>query len=822
MSNRRHLGLVAGAATLLAAAPMSAIFDQWTWFFQCLLTVGLIVGAATLARSLRAPVWAQVLAMSGTLVFMLTWLYPSDGEVLALIPTPSTFSHFGGLLTAAVDDMSSYGVPVPDRPGLLFLTVLGVGAVAIVVDLVTVSLRRPALAGLPMLAIYSVPVAIYTDSISPIPFVIGAAGFLWLLAADNVDRVRRFGRRFSGDGRDVDAWEPSPLAAAGRRLAVVGVLVAVALPLAVPDLGVGLLSSFGPGGGGDGTGRGARKGPGAVDLFAELSGQLNQSETRELLKVTTNEPEPYYLRFAVADQVDQRGFRNRAPSGRAVSRDLPPAPAARAGVTRQTFRAQVEISDAFDMPMLPVYAQLVNEPDGMDSSWFYDSNAQIVYSNRSRSVGKAYEFDYVRSRYDPAALRRAAALAGDSELRLAFTAVPQEARVSDQVRQLTRGEDTDYDKVRAIYDFFSAENEFTYSLQTERGTSGSDIVDFLENRTGFCEQYAAAMTWMVRAAGIPARVAFGFTNGTRKGNTSTLTNRNLHAWTEVYFAGFGWVPFDATPAASVAGAVDAAWAPDPNQPVEADPTAGPTAAPGADSSAAASVGPDGRLEDGADEGAGTIPTPNSTNWPWWTLGAIVLLLALLATPALRRVLVRRRRQAGGIADAPATVTAPPVPGAVRPMTVVAGAEEVARARLDAHAAWDELMDTMVDFRVPVDPTETPRATSERLVSHAVLTGPAADATRLLGRAEERARYAREPLRGGDLATGLDTVRRALADAATRGQRLAAVVMPPSVLLRWRLGLVEATTRVILATGRGRDRLGRLNPRRRVIAARAPH
>ena len=46
------------------------------------------------------------------------------------------------------------------------------------------------------------------------------------------------------------------------------------------------------------------------------------------------------------------------------------------------------------------------------------------------------------------------------------------------------------------------------------------------------------MAWLVRAAGIPARVAFGFTNGSKRdGDTYTLTNLNLHAWTEVYFDG---------------------------------------------------------------------------------------------------------------------------------------------------------------------------------------------------------------------------------------------------------------------------------------------
>ena len=42
-----------------------------------------------------------------------------------------------------------------------------------------------------------------------------------------------------------------------------------------------------------------------------------------------------------------------------------------------------------------------------------------------------------------------------------------------------------------------------------------------------------------------------------------------------------------------------------------------------------------------------------------------------------------------------------------------------RARADAHAAWDELLDTLVDFRVRVDPTETPRATADRLVRDAL-------------------------------------------------------------------------------------------------------
>src|SRR5690606_13069010 len=118
------------------------------------------------------------------------------------------------------------------------------------------------------------------------------------LVADNVDRVRRFGRRFTGDGRDIEVWEPSPLAAAGRRMAIVGVLVAVAVPLAIPGMTTGLLDRFGSGG--DGPGSGSGRG-GRVNLWAMLEGTLKQDEEIEMLRVATSDPNPGYLRFGVAD-----------------------------------------------------------------------------------------------------------------------------------------------------------------------------------------------------------------------------------------------------------------------------------------------------------------------------------------------------------------------------------------------------------------------------------------------------------------------------------------------------------------------------------------
>ena len=106
-----------------------------------------------------------------------------------------------------------------------------------------------------------------------------------------------------------------------------------------------------------------------------------------------------------------------------------------------------------------------------------------------------------------------------------------------------------YARVHAIHDFLTDNaNGFIYSLSTAPGTSGNDLVDFLRLRRGYCEQYAGAMAVMVRAAGVPARMALGYTPGTRlPDGTRMITSNDAHAWVEVYFRDLGWVPFDPTP-----------------------------------------------------------------------------------------------------------------------------------------------------------------------------------------------------------------------------------------------------------------------------------
>ena len=69
----------------------------------------------------------------------------------------------------------------------------------------------------------------------------------------------------------------------------------------------------------------------------------------------------------------------------------------------------------------------------------------------------------------------------------------------------------------------------------------------LEAPEGYCVYFASAMAVMARIAGLPARYVEGYLAVPDENGECVVTGRSAHAWAEVYFKGFGWVVFDATP-----------------------------------------------------------------------------------------------------------------------------------------------------------------------------------------------------------------------------------------------------------------------------------
>ncbi|MBE5807901.1 MAG: hypothetical protein E7317_06130, partial [Clostridiales bacterium] len=109
--------------------------------------------------------------------------------------------------------------------------------------------------------------------------------------------------------------------------------------------------------------------------------------------------------------------------------------------------------------------------------------------------------------------------------------------------EIVAGLENPYDKARAIELWLKA--NCTYALDVEQPDARRDFVSgfLLGTRRGYCSYFASAMTVMCRIAGVPARYVEGYA-AEASATPVTLTGENAHAWTEVCFAGIGWVSFD--------------------------------------------------------------------------------------------------------------------------------------------------------------------------------------------------------------------------------------------------------------------------------------
>ncbi|NWF70748.1 MAG: transglutaminase domain-containing protein [Chloroflexi bacterium] len=154
------------------------------------------------------------------------------------------------------------------------------------------------------------------------------------------------------------------------------------------------------------------------------------------------------------------------------------------------------------------------------------------------------------------------------ELRSAGTNYPQwlfdlytyvSPSVTDATRQLARqivaeaNASTPYDQAKAIERWLR--RNITYNETIPQPPLGRDPVDWLlfdpqQGRQGYCNYYASAMIVMLRALGIPARMAAGFAQGDWEPleQRYVVEERDAHTWVEVYFPNYGWIEFEPTAA----------------------------------------------------------------------------------------------------------------------------------------------------------------------------------------------------------------------------------------------------------------------------------
>ncbi|MFE3097765.1 DUF3488 and DUF4129 domain-containing transglutaminase family protein [Streptomyces sp. NPDC059248] len=773
MSGRGRLALCAYAATLMAASAMLPLLDSPGWLAQAAFLLAVQSGVGVLARRAPLPSALTIGVQALTALVLLTFAFAREQALLGVLPGPRVVTRFGDLLGSGGQDIERYAIPAPASDGIQLMLVGGVLVIGLMVDTIAVTFRSAAPAGLPLLALYSVAAGLSGGAASALWFVLAAAGYLLLLLAESRDRLSRWGRVFAGVpsapprgagafGRD---GAPRAPVRTGRRIGALALGVALVVPAALPAFDGGLLD--GRTGGDDGSGGGTIN---AVNPMVSLQNSLNQPGEREWLRYQTDAADTggLYLRMLALDRFDGSRWLTSEREVESIPDELPRPEGLSSSVRAAQVETRITASVTFEDKWLPMpYPVAGVEVEGR---WRFEPKGRSLVGDGEQTT-RGIEYTVRSLAVEPTAEQLATAPRPSSAIISEYTRLPSTlpSVVETTARQITAGAKNDYEAAVRIQDWFTTTGGFTYDTDVNSGSGPGAIARFLRDKEGFCVHFAASMAAMARTLGIPARVAVGFTPGTpRGGGVMSVSNRNAHAWPELYFEGVGWTRFEPTPSIGSAPDYTRSQAPSDDDPASpAQPAETASRAPAPTVSADDSCPADQRLrgECGSSAAAEEVAATGSGGPPWRLLLMVTAAVVVAALPLLPMVW-RVRTRAGRLSSRGRT-------------------DEDAASR--TLLAWREVADTAWDHGIVPDESLTARRSAVRIVLLGRLEGDAAAAVHRVAGAVEQVLYAPSPLPAVGLVDDVARIRAGLAAGSSRTERIRARLLPrSSVRVVWAL------------------------------------
>ncbi|HVB73580.1 MAG TPA: transglutaminaseTgpA domain-containing protein [Ktedonobacteraceae bacterium] len=119
-------------------------------------------------------------------------------------------------------------------------------------------------------------------------------------------------------------------------------------------------------------------------------------------------------------------------------------------------------------------------------------------------------------------------------------------RILQLAKLTTAGSKNMYDMAVALEDYLRNNYHYNTNIVFPPGAEGVSWFLFSSGNQGFCNYFATAMAVMARELGMPARVVVGYSSGKidSKTHEEDILGSDAHAWTQIYFAGYGWVNFE--------------------------------------------------------------------------------------------------------------------------------------------------------------------------------------------------------------------------------------------------------------------------------------
>ncbi len=137
-----------------------------------------------------------------------------------------------------------------------------------------------------------------------------------------------------------------------------------------------------------------------------------------------------------------------------------------------------------------------------------------------------------------------------------YLGIPDSSWQSQRLAErITTNEPNPYRKALAIRNYLA--QSYTYDTGAGAAPANEDAITFFlfKSKRGYCDIFASSMVIMARQIGIPARWVTGFApeDAPAEDGLYHVLAKDRHAWAELYFPGYGWVEFDATPSGEQAG-----------------------------------------------------------------------------------------------------------------------------------------------------------------------------------------------------------------------------------------------------------------------------
>ncbi|WP_146066081.1 DUF3488 and transglutaminase-like domain-containing protein [Cryobacterium sp. Y82] len=731
---------------LVCCAALGPLLRGNAWWWVCAAVGCAVLLGAAAFRRLGFPRPIVPVANIAVLVGMMTLLFGGGTGLFWLIPTPQTVGIFTGLIEAGGASIVQQSTPAEVTLGILFLLAGGTGLIAILMDLLAVTLRWPAIGAAGALVPLLVPGFIIDDGANIAALLAAAVAFLLLLRVDVSGRRAQATTHLATGSRVPRTYRserPRDRGPIGGALLVGSVTIVGALILSTvaPAFSAGGLVTARPDGLLFGSG---------VSPMIDLGQDLRRPKAGPAFHYTSTATEQPYFTLLTLDEVIELTWTARVVGADVRNTvDAIPKPFG-LGANVETVEASTSVViDGVNSQWLPAPAR-ASSIEGLTGRWYWDSRTRAITSVSDNTLGQEYTVSSLELKPTAEQLRQSstdysASVRGNLQLPEGLPQI-----IGETAREVTADTTSNYDAAVAIQNYLRS-SAFTYDTEApvEDGYDGGGvgvIGMFLQEKRGYCVHFASTMAAMARTLGIPSRVSLGYLPGVKSQDREQglgqyiVDSHDLHAWPELYFVGIGWVKFEPTPGRGTV--------PNYERAVVADT---PTTTPGeAGATSAPALSADRLADDSALERGAATQSVESSNLlgilGLSTLGLLVLLLPAALRRMLRGSRVRRIRS----------------------------------GRAGAGLAWTELQYTSLDHGIPVPVTETPRAFAGRLERLRAVDPAVTEALERVLLALERSRFDRSQASSGTLADDLTLALRGVYGGASAGIRLRAIFAPASL------------------------------------------